>query len=82
MPSWIDEQIVEQHRQDALRRAERQRIVIQVQAARPGLPRFYALPLARLGERLVAWGYRLQLRYGAISEPPVVVRTGRNTSGC
>ena len=54
----------ERHK-DLLREAERYRLVRQVLAERGTRDRAWVRALAWLGRRLVAWGQRLQERYGA-----------------
>ena len=54
----------ERHK-DLLREAERYRLVRQVLAERGRGDRAWYRALAWLGRRLVAWGQRLQERYGA-----------------
>jgi len=54
----------ERHK-DLLREAERYRLVHQVLAERGTRDRAWVRALAWLGQRLVAWGQRLQERYGA-----------------
>jgi hypothetical protein len=49
---------------DLLREAERYRLICQVLAGRGKCDRFWYRALTWLGQRLVAWGCRLQERYG------------------
>lgn len=86
MPNWVDEQIARQRYNDILREERQQRVVEIVLAARRRearqRARFYSPILARLGRRLVAWGCRLETRYGPIVEPQIVANTRGNASGC
>ena len=50
---------------DLLREAERYRLAQQALAGREKRDRFHRRALTWLGGRLVAWGWRLQERYGA-----------------
>jgi hypothetical protein len=54
----------ERHK-ELLGQAERYRLVLQVLAERGTRDRAWVRALAWLGQRLVAWGQRLQERYGA-----------------
>ena len=87
MNSWIDEQIARVRYTDMLNHQRRRRMAEIVLSARrrrvERLPeRFYSPALVRLGRWLVAWGCRLEARYGPIAETHVVTRTGGNISGC
>lgn len=87
MNSWIDEQIARERYTDMLYAERRRRMAEIVLAARrrrvERLPdRFYSPALVRLGRRLVAWGCRLEARYGPIVETQIVTRTGGNISSC
>ncbi|MEJ2558985.1 MAG: hypothetical protein P8186_22770 [Anaerolineae bacterium] len=55
----------EERRKDAMREAERRRLVRTVLAAQPKPARFHGRLLAGLGRLLIGWGLRLQARYGA-----------------
>lgn len=67
----LSEQIARQHAQDLLRESERVRIV---EAAEAGRPRsgIHCQALAWLGSQLIAWGWRLRARYGAVEHEPAV----------
>jgi hypothetical protein len=60
----------EERRKDMMRKAEKQRLIKAVKAARPRPTRFYDRLLAGLGRSLTEWGVRLQTRYGAMVEIP------------
>ena len=52
-------------RKDALRTAEKERLIHQIEKA-PALPKIpYRFWMARLGEQMVAWGRQLQTRYAS-----------------
>ena len=53
-------------RRDDLARAERERLARQIERHNSPRTRGYQRGLARLGAWLVAWGYRLQTRYGQV----------------
>jgi len=60
------EALAQEQRQRGLRQeASDQRSILQESDQEPA---FYQLLLARLGERLVKWGCRLQARYGTLAE--------------
>ncbi|MBI5667488.1 MAG: hypothetical protein HZC41_05725 [Chloroflexi bacterium] len=57
--------LAEEHRQDMLRQAERERLVKQIHLARPRQQApVYRHALAAVGRRLAQWGEQLQTRYG------------------
>ena len=87
MHSWIDEQIARERYTDILHAERRRRMAEIVLAARRQRverrpDRFYSPALVRLGRWLVAWGCRLEARYGPIVETHVITRTGGNISSC
>ena len=65
MFSWNDVLAQQERYADLRREAERERLVRQALNGRERLARPYRHVLAWLGQRLVAWGWRLQIRYGA-----------------
>jgi hypothetical protein len=71
MANWIDEQVAKQRFADMVRTAERDHRASALLAARRAPKRFYNPLLARLGRRLVMWGYGLQLRYGQLADAPI-----------
>jgi hypothetical protein len=86
MNQWIDEQVARQRYDDILREERQLRIVEIVVAARKRAIKrsehFYNPVMAQLGRRLVAWGCRLEARYGSSVETTIVTNTGGNMSGC
>ena len=72
MFSWIDRLAQREYYADRLREAERYRLVRRVMAGHPRPRRPYYRAFAWLGQRLVAWGDRLQERYGPATAPPVL----------
>ena len=76
MFSWIDVLAQRERYADLRREAERYRIVRQVMAGRPRHRRPYYRAFAWLGQRLVAWGGRLQKRYD-VAPPPVLQTADR-----
>jgi hypothetical protein len=63
--TWEETLAQEQHRRELLKEADHHRSI------RRGAKQetvFHQLLLARLGERLVRWGCRLQARYGTLAE--------------
>lgn len=63
--------VAEQHRHDLLREAAHLRLVAEANAQQ--LKRvLHASVLAWLGEQLVAWGWRLRARYGAVEQEHAV----------
>jgi hypothetical protein len=62
--SWNDVLAQQERYLDLRREAERERLVRQVLNGRERRARPYRHMLAWLGQRLVAWGWRLQARYG------------------
>jgi hypothetical protein len=71
MANWIDEQVAKQRFADMVRTVERDSQANAMLAVRRARTRFYNPLLARLGRRLVMWGYGLQLRYGPLSDTPI-----------
>jgi hypothetical protein len=65
MLSWSDIMVQQERNADLLREAERERLIQHMLAGRERRGRFTRQALAWLGQRLVAWGCRLQERYGA-----------------
>ena len=80
MFSWNDVLARREHYLDLRREMERERLVRQVMAGRPRswLARSYRQALAWLGQRLVAWGWRLQARY----DPRAVVVHASSCQPC
>jgi hypothetical protein len=67
MPSWKDIWVQQERYKDILREAEKERLAQQA-LARVAMGRhFHCRALTWLGRQLVAWGYRLQERYGTAS---------------
>ncbi len=62
----------EERRKDMLREAEHDRLVRLARPARPRRARFYGRALAWMGRQLIAWGRRLQERYGAPAATPPI----------
>ena len=52
-------------RKDALREAEKERLIRQMQEPRVPVQIPYRLWMARLGEQMIAWGQILQARYAS-----------------
>lgn len=65
MFSWFDVLIHQEHNKDLLREAERYRFLHRALTERSRRQRSYCRVLNWLGHWLVAWGCRLQERYGA-----------------
>ena len=62
---WIELLVHEARHADLLREAANERMVRQARAGREEQDRLIGRALAWLGARMVAWGRRLQARYGA-----------------
>jgi hypothetical protein len=80
MFNWIDEQVAKERRRDMLREADREQLAASASARYTPHTRLYDPALAWFGGWLIAWGSRLQQRYGAIREPHVVSETGNRIS--
>jgi len=65
MIPWEEARAREQHQRELLKEANHQRSIRQVSKRETTS---YQLLLARLGERLVKWGCRLQAKYGTLAE--------------
>jgi hypothetical protein len=52
-------------RKDALREAEKERLIRQIEGDRAPVRIPYRLWMARLGEQMIAWGQHLQARYAS-----------------
>ena len=65
MITWEDVLVQEEYRRELLKEAEHERLIRQVSRRETAR---HQLLLARLGERLVKWGCRLQARYGTMAE--------------
>jgi hypothetical protein len=63
MLSYKDLLVQHLHYEETLRRVERDRLIRQMLAARPGGKRLHHRTLNWLGDRLVTWGHGLQERY-------------------
>ncbi len=72
MFSWTDVQAQQERYKDIRREAERYRLVQQVLAGRERGNHFHYRALTWLGRRLIAWGRRLQERYGARAATPTL----------
>ena len=68
MLNWSHVTAQQERYQDLLCQAEQDGLYEQMQAGRTMRDRFHCRVLTWLGDRLVAWGRRLQARYG----PPAV----------
>lgn len=77
-PGWFEfaNQIVDMKVQEAQRDAEAQRLQRQAGAVRARRDHFYSVALAQLGQRLSAWGERLQERYRAEGSTPTRSHAG------
>ncbi len=64
MRMWEEPIVHEQHRRELIEETGRQRLARLVSKNETT---FYQLWLGRLGEQLVKWGYRLQVRYGTLT---------------
>ena len=82
MPNWIDEQIQKQRFEDMARTAQRDHLANLALTIHLRRMPFYNPFLARLGRWLEACGYRLQTRYGTVSEVVIATDSGGNTSRC
>ena len=67
MMFWIDYRNVKMRHEEFLRQAEKRRLARQALSARRANSRPSSRILSKLGQRLIAWGSRLQERYS--SEP-------------
>jgi len=74
MFTWSDVLVQQERRKDLLREAEEYRLARLVLAGRERRPRLYYRALTWLGRRLIAWGYRLLERYGAVATAPAALR--------
>jgi len=71
-----------QHRHtELLRRAERKRLIHQMQAERAPIVRFYQPALAALGRWMVYSGTYLQRKSGALAEQPLMVKPASSLRG-
>lgn len=70
------ERIMDAKVQEARHEAEAQRLRQQAGIARARSEHFYGASLARLGQRLSAWGARLQERYAADGSTPTPSHAG------
>jgi hypothetical protein len=64
---------------DLLRQAEQHRLVQLARAEHGPRNRFYYRALAWLGHRLIAWGARLQRRYGEPQAIPLLSDAGKHS---
>ena len=72
MLSWSDILAHKQRHEDMRREADEYRLIQQALAGRPRRHRFYCRAMDWLGRRMVAWGQRLQERYGAGAAAPAM----------
>ena len=79
MFTWSNVLVHQERRRELLREADEERLARQALAGRGGRRRFYCRALIWLGRRLVAWGYRLQARYGVAATVPGALRVASCT---
>ena len=72
MVNWLDFLVQQERYKDLLREAEEYRLIRKALAGRPRRTRLHCQALVWLGRRLVAWGWRLQERYGAATATPTL----------
>lgn len=65
-------------RQDEIKAAEHHRLIKQITSSQSPEHRWHGRLLAKLGTKLVAWGYRLQSRYDEILVPTVNTNVSDN----
>ena len=82
MPNWIDEQVQKQRFDDMVRTAQHDRLVSRTLAVRVQRMHFYRSMLVRVGRWLEVSGYRLQARYGTVSEVAIATDTRGTPSSC
>ena len=70
MFNWYDVLVHQERCKDMMREAGQYRFMRQVLAGLTRRERFHCRALRWLGRRLVAWGVRLQERYGAVAAAP------------
>jgi hypothetical protein len=58
-------------RQDEIAAAEKHRMIKEITGQRPNTGKWRGRLLARLGAKMVTWGYRLQSRYDGLLVPNV-----------
>ena len=66
MANWIDFAFKQEQHKDLLREAERERLVRAARAGRRRRTRVVGPLLVWLGNLLIAWGERLQARFGPL----------------
>ena len=66
MNSWLDYIVKQEQHRDRLRAAEQERLVRAALAGRRRRTRVFGPLLVWLGNRMIAWGWRLRARYGAL----------------
>ena len=82
MESWKDYPARQAHYLELLEEAERERRIRLVLAGKRRASPFFGRLLAWIGRRLVVWGNRLQLRYGAFAEVGAVKPVGDSPTRC
>ena len=82
MPNWIDEQVQKQRFEDMVRTAQHDHLVNLALTVGLTRMRFYSPLLAQLGRWLEVYGYRLQVRYGAVPEVVIATDSGGAVSRC
>jgi hypothetical protein len=65
-------------RQDEIKAAEKHRLIKSITPVRPFENKWHGRLLAKLGTKMVAWGYRLQSRYDEILVPTVNTNVSDN----
>ncbi len=68
--NWYDYDLQKIHHAELLRIAAQARMAKEIKPARGNLSHTFRQALYWLGRRLVAWGARLQERYGSNGEAP------------
>ena len=82
MPNWIDEQVQKQRFEDMVRTAQRDRLARRTLILHVQRVRFYRSLLVRVGRWLEVSGYRLQARYGTVSEVAIATDSRGTSSSC
>lgn len=70
--NWVDFRVHEEHYRDIARDAAQRAVVRRALAEQPRTNTLHRRMLAGLGQRLVNWGWRLQVRFGALQELTLV----------
>ena len=82
MITYVDYLVAVERRKDEIAQAEQYRLARQLPKRNSPIREIYQRFLARLGERLVTWGYQLQTRFATESSTSLGIISENSPSAC